>query len=144
MLFPQLEYRIQLYKLQGLPGVRQLFRIYRDIRFLRASFGNPRDQTRFDFYSSIPQRIAEEIGQLEQLKLAQVLQDNTARQIEQSQEVAEFLRTKFTGEELYSWMQGEISTIYFQCYQMTYDLAKKAERCFRFERGLTSSIRSGP
>jgi hypothetical protein len=65
--------------------------------------------------------------------------DNTTRQIEQSQEVEEFLRTKFTGEELYSWMQGEISTIYFQCYQMTYDLAKKAERCFRFERGLTNS-----
>jgi Tc toxin complex TcA C-terminal TcB-binding domain/Neuraminidase-like domain/PA14 domain/Salmonella virulence plasmid 28.1kDa A protein len=71
--------------------------------------------------------------------IAQQDLDNTTRQIEQSQEIEEFLRTKFTGEELYSWMQGEISTIYFQCYQMTYDLAKKAERCFRFERGLANS-----
>jgi Tc toxin complex TcA C-terminal TcB-binding domain len=65
--------------------------------------------------------------------------DNTIRQIEQSEEIQEFLRNKYTGEELYSWMQGEISTIYFQCYQMAYDLAKKAERCYRFERGLTNS-----
>src|SRR5262245_21091131 len=36
-------------------------------------------------------------------------------------------------------MQGEIYTIYFQCYQMAYDLAKKAEKAFRFERGLTDS-----
>ncbi|HVG22227.1 MAG TPA: neuraminidase-like domain-containing protein [Blastocatellia bacterium] len=65
--------------------------------------------------------------------------ENTSRQIEQSEEIQEFLRNKYTGEELYSWMQGEISTVYFQCYQMAYDLAKKAERCYRFERGLNSS-----
>jgi hypothetical protein len=65
--------------------------------------------------------------------------DNTTRQIEQCQEVQEFLRNKFTGEELYSWLVGDISTIFFQCYQMAYDLAKKAERCFRFEQGLTTS-----
>ncbi|MER9203435.1 neuraminidase-like domain-containing protein [Mesorhizobium sp. M0933] len=65
--------------------------------------------------------------------------DNTTRQIEQCQEVQEFLRNKFTGEELYSWMAGDISTVFFQCYQMAYDLAKKAERCHRFELGLTSS-----
>jgi hypothetical protein len=71
--------------------------------------------------------------------IAQQELDNTTRQIEQSQEIEEFLRTKFTGKELYVWMQGEISAIFFQCYQMTYDLAKKAERCFRFERGLVNS-----
>lgn len=65
--------------------------------------------------------------------------DNTTRQIEQSQEIGEFLRTKYTGEELYNWMVGEISAIFFQCYQMTYDLAKKAERCCRFELGLATS-----
>jgi len=26
-------------------------------------------------------------------------------------------------------MVGGISTIFFQCHQITYDLAKKAERC---------------
>lgn len=71
--------------------------------------------------------------------IAQKELDNTTRQIEQSQEIHEFLRNKYTGEELYNWMVGEISTIFFQCYQMTYDLAKKAERCYRFERGLVTS-----
>jgi Tc toxin complex TcA C-terminal TcB-binding domain len=36
-------------------------------------------------------------------------------------------------------MSGEISTVYFQAYQMAYDLAKKAEKAFRFERGLVDS-----
>jgi hypothetical protein len=71
--------------------------------------------------------------------IAQQELDNTTRQIEQSQEIQEFLRNKFTGEELYNWMVGDISTVFFQCYQMTYDLAKKAERCYRFELGLVSS-----
>jgi hypothetical protein len=65
--------------------------------------------------------------------------DNTTRQIEQSREIQEFLRNKYTGEELYNWMVGDISAIFFQCYQIAYDLAKKAERCYRFERGLINS-----
>lgn len=71
--------------------------------------------------------------------IAQQELGNTTRQIEQSQEVHEFLRNKFTNEELYNWMAGGISTIFFQCYQMTYDLAKQAERCYRYELGQTSS-----
>ncbi len=64
---------------------------------------------------------------------------NTARQIEQSQEIDEFMRRKFTNADLYGWRAGELSTIYFQCYQMTYDLARQAERSYRFELGLTKS-----
>ncbi len=65
--------------------------------------------------------------------------DNTTRQIEQSLEIQEFLRNKYTGEELYGWMVGGISTVFFQCYQMAYDWAKKAERSCRFELGLVKS-----
>ena len=36
-------------------------------------------------------------------------------------------------------MVGEISTIYFQCYQLVYDMAKKAEKAYRYELGLPSS-----
>ncbi|CAN5845087.1 hypothetical protein BH18ACI4_BH18ACI4_08600 [soil metagenome] len=71
--------------------------------------------------------------------IAQQELDNTTRQIEQSQEIQEFLRNKFTCEELYNWMVGGISGIFFQCYQMTFDLAKQAERCYRYELGVTSS-----
>ena len=36
-------------------------------------------------------------------------------------------------------MVGQISGVYFQSYQLAYDLAKRAERCFRFELGLQDS-----
>ena len=64
---------------------------------------------------------------------------NQDRQIEQASEVDEYLHSKFTNDELYDWMIDQISTVYFQGYQLAYDLAKKAERCFRYELGLTTS-----
>ena len=30
-------------------------------------------------------------------------------------------------------MIGQISTVYFQSYQLAYDLAKKAEQCYQYE-----------
>ncbi|ODA39373.1 hypothetical protein [Desulfosporosinus sp. BG] len=65
--------------------------------------------------------------------------DNHQKQIDQAQEIEDFLRDKYTNEELYGWMQGQVSTIYSQCYNIAYDLAKKAEKAYRFERGLTTS-----
>ena len=61
------------------------------------------------------------------------------QQIDNSRQVAEFFRNKYTQEELYGWMIGEISTVYFQCYQLAYDLAKKAEKTYRYELGLPTS-----
>lgn len=59
--------------------------------------------------------------------------ENHIKQIEQSEEVNTFLQEKFTNEELYNWMQGEISKIYFSCYQFAYDIAKKSEQTLKFE-----------
>ncbi|MEI6706022.1 MAG: neuraminidase-like domain-containing protein [Methylococcales bacterium] len=64
---------------------------------------------------------------------------NHEQQIENARQVEDFYRNKYTQEELYGWMIGEISTIYFQCYQLAYDLAKKAEKTYRYELGLPSS-----
>ena len=65
--------------------------------------------------------------------------DNHRRQMEQSEEVESFLGDKFTSRELYSWMVGQISGIYFQAYQLAYDVAKRAERAYRHELGLSDS-----
>ncbi|MFE6737735.1 Tc toxin subunit A-related protein [Streptomyces tubercidicus] len=51
----------------------------------------------------------------------------------------EFQRTKFTNKELFDWMVGQLSAVYFQSYQLAFDLAKRAERCFRHELGLSDS-----
>jgi hypothetical protein len=64
---------------------------------------------------------------------------NQELQIANAQEEDQLMRDKFTNTELYSWMIGQLSTIYFQSYQLAYSLAKQAEQTFRYELGLTSS-----
>src|SRR5262249_23317281 len=54
-------------------------------------------------------------------------------------EVEDFLRSKYSSQELYAWMDGSLRTLSRQAYSLAYDLAKKAEKTFRFERGLSTS-----
>jgi peptidoglycan hydrolase-like protein with peptidoglycan-binding domain len=63
---------------------------------------------------------------------------NQQKNIDHSQEVEEFLRNKYTNEELYTWMEGQIQTLHYQVYTLTYDLFKKAVQVFRFDRGITT------
>ncbi len=64
---------------------------------------------------------------------------NQDQQIDNAQAEDDYLHTKFTNQELYDWMVGQLSTVYFQSYQLAYDVAKRAERCFRYELGLSDS-----
>jgi hypothetical protein len=64
---------------------------------------------------------------------------NQQKQIDNAQEMEEFLRNKYTNQELYSWLVGQLSSLHYQAYTLAYDLAKRAEKVFRFERGLTTS-----
>ena len=73
------------------------------------------------------------------ISIAQQEITNQQKQIDNAQEVEEFLRNKYTNQELYSWMEGSVRTLYYQAYTLAYDLAKRAEKVFRFERGLTTS-----
>ncbi len=73
------------------------------------------------------------------VQIAEADQANLTLQIQNAQAVQTFLQSKYTNTELYSWMVTQISTVFFQCYQMAYDLATQAEVGFRFERGLTTS-----
>ncbi len=58
---------------------------------------------------------------------------NIQTQISQAQEVDQFLHDKFTNEELYLWMQGEISRLYYEYYRFAFDTARKAERTMKQE-----------
>jgi hypothetical protein len=64
---------------------------------------------------------------------------NQQKQIDNAQEVEEFLRNKYTNQELYIWMEGQVRTLYYQAYTLAYDLAKRAEKVYRFGRGLETS-----
>lgn len=76
------------------------------------------------------------IGAEIKLAISEKELENQELQIEQSKEAKAFMESKFTNEELYSWMTGQISSVYFQSYQLATDVAKKAERCYKFELGL--------
>jgi hypothetical protein len=73
------------------------------------------------------------------ISIAQQEITNQQKQIDNAQEVEEFLRNKYTNQDLYAWMDSQIKTLYHQAYSLAYDLAKRAEKVFRFERGLTTS-----
>ncbi len=60
---------------------------------------------------------------------------NHELQIDNAKKSDEFMRSKFTNKELYEWMIGQISAVYFRAYQLAHDFAKKAERSYRFELG---------
>jgi len=73
------------------------------------------------------------------IQMAEQEIENHQQQIDNSKEVEEYLKTKYTNEQLYSWMKGQVKTLFYQSYKMAYDLAKKVEGLYRFERGLTST-----
>jgi hypothetical protein len=76
-----------------------------------------------------------------QIRLAIAEQEvkNHDLQTENARAVDDYLRHKYTNQELYEWMTSQISTLYFQTYQLAYDLARRAEKAYRFERGVTTS-----
>jgi hypothetical protein len=47
--------------------------------------------------------------------------------------VNQFLHDKFTNEELYSWMQGEITRLYSEYYRFAFDTARRAEQTMKQE-----------
>ncbi|MDR6782684.1 DNA-binding transcriptional MerR regulator [Pedobacter africanus] len=64
---------------------------------------------------------------------------NQQKQIDNAAEIEEFLKNKYSNEELYTWMRGSLKTLYRQVYNLAYDLAKKAEKTYCFERGISNT-----
>ncbi len=62
------------------------------------------------------------------------------RSIEQSREMESYLRSKFTNAELYQWMAGRLAGIYFQTYTLAFDLARSAQRAYRYETGADATF----
>ncbi len=64
---------------------------------------------------------------------------NHELQIENAKQIHEWMHLKFTNQELYEWMHGQLKGIYYQSYNVAYDMAKRAERCYRYELGITDA-----
>ena len=83
-------------------------------------------------YQILAAQYQEQIAQ-EEIKLLE-------KQIEQEQATEAFLKNKFTRVQLYQWMAGKLSTLYFQAYQLAYNVAMQAEKAWEFERCKKSSF----
>jgi hypothetical protein len=64
---------------------------------------------------------------------------NHQNQLDRLQHQIDFLTDMFSSEDLYDWMVGRLSATYFQSYRLAYKLCQQAERCYRYELGLTNS-----
>jgi hypothetical protein len=67
------------------------------------------------------------------LEIAERELRNHALQRANAGECDAFLRSKFTGVDLYDWMVGQLASVYVQAYQLALDLARRAERAWQFE-----------
>ncbi len=69
------------------------------------------------------------------IQIAEKELNNHLKRIEDAKAVELFLKDKFTNQELYQWMKEQLFAVYKQSYNMAYDMAKKAEKCYRYELG---------
>jgi hypothetical protein len=75
-------------------------------------------------------------GAEQQLAVAERELDIAGQEIAHQAAVAAFLKNKFGNAELYRWMAGRLAGLYFEAYHQAYEMARSAERAFRFERGV--------
>lgn len=73
------------------------------------------------------------IASLIREQIAQHAYENHQQQLLQAQEINAFLQDKFTNQELYHWMQSEVSKGFYEAYQFAYQIAKKAEQTLKWE-----------
>ncbi len=56
----------------------------------------------------------------------------------------EYLISKFSNTALYDWMVDQLSSVYFRGFRLAMSMARRAERCYRFELGMLDSNVVGP
>ena len=74
------------------------------------------------------------------LAIAELDLKNHQLQIENNKAMTEAMNNRFATEKLYNWMVAQVCNVYKTSYQMAFDLAKQAERCFNFELGASECI----
>ena len=55
------------------------------------------------------------------------------KQVQQTQEIYDFYKGKFTNVGLYTYLSTSLSRLYREAYNMAYELAQKAQRAYQFE-----------
>lgn len=85
---------------------------------------------------TIPRNINKQIDlQNQRIKIAEQEIANQQRNIDNSRETMEFMTRKYTSDELYAFLESSVRNTFYQTYTLAYDLAKKAEATYMFDRG---------
>lgn len=92
----------------------------------------------WDLQKIVATHDVDQIGyQIEANKInqANAIQDLRAHKesIKQIKEKESFFRGKFTNQELYSWIKGELKSLYIKTYRLALEIAKQAERAYQYE-----------
>ena len=58
---------------------------------------------------------------------------NQETQIENAHDIDDFMRSKFTNQQLHRWMSSKIAEVYFGTYQLALDQARRVERSYQYE-----------
>ncbi len=75
--------------------------------------------------------------QIEAQKIRQAIAEQELKiqekSIEQAKEIEDFLKGKFTNQELYQWMVSRLSILYFQTYKIALDMATLTQSAYQYE-----------
>jgi hypothetical protein len=98
-------------------------------------------QRRADEWTLQANLAARELAQIGRQIIASLIAEQVAEhdyltvktQVQQAQDVQAFLQSKFTSAVFYSWMQSDLSGLYYQYYRLACDTARKAEQTMKQE-----------
>ncbi len=98
-------------------------------------------QRRVDEWTLQANLAAKELAQIGEQILASLIAEQIAyhdyttvqAQVQQAQDVQKFLQTKFTNADFYTWMQSDISALYYRYYRFACDTARRAEQTMKQE-----------
>jgi Tc toxin complex TcA C-terminal TcB-binding domain len=98
-------------------------------------------QRRVDDWTLQANLAANELMQIGSQLLASLIAEQIAyhnyttvkTQLQQAQDIHSFLESKFTSAVFYTWMQSELSGLYYQYYRLATDTARQAEQTVKQE-----------
>jgi hypothetical protein len=98
-------------------------------------------QRRADEWTLQANLAARELAQIGRQIIASLIAEQVAEhdyqtvktQVQQAQDVQAFLKDKFTSAAFYSWMQSDLSGLYYQYYRFACDTARRAEQTMKQE-----------
>ena len=98
-------------------------------------------QRRADEWTLQANLAARELAQMGRQIIASLIAEQVAMhdyetvktQVQQAQDIQAFLQNKFTNAALYSWMQSDLSALYYQYYRFACETARRAEQTMKQE-----------